>query len=94
VCSASRVAGEVRKLLPDDPERGSLELLPERCQLGRQRNPGEIERAPSRPDEALAFGVAENAAAEGHPLEDAADELAVLTALRTGKLRAELVELP
>ena len=68
------------------------------CQKARSsgvdREPGEIEGSPRRPDPALPLVVAEHAAAEGHPLEDAADELAVLASLGSGELRAELVELP
>lgn len=44
------------------------------------------------PDEALALGVAEHAPSEGHPLEDAAHEFAVLPPLRPGELRPELVQ--
>jgi hypothetical protein len=52
---AGRIADEVRELFADDAERRSVELLPERAQLGGNRKPREVERAPRRPDEALAL---------------------------------------
>ena len=79
---------------PTDTERSAIELLPERAQLRGDRKSGEVERPPRRPYEALPFAVAEHPAAEGHSLEDTADELPVLTPLSSGELCPELVELP
>ena len=88
------VADEIRELLADDAERRAFELLPEGSELRGDREPGEVESPPRRPHESLPLAVAEHPTAKGHPLEDAADELAVLASLGSGELRAELVELP